>query len=847
MNRRPAVIALATVATVGAIALLLPAGVRIAAHRGLAVLGFGDTRGGLVSLGLRRVEIVGIAIGGKSTASIAVTFSPHELLGLRLDTIEIFDVALRGAVTPTGALTLDGYTAPPATSGAAKPIALPASQVRIDHVSLALETPVGSVDISGTGKLVPVVGGLSLTGDLAVTRGGLAASAPLDFTLSPSGWALALNPVTLTFPGKAGVQGVVSGQIALAGSTGAPIAGKAHIGGKDFSIGAVAIRSLVFDYDLGAGGQSAVLQLVPANGGAGIDGALTSDARGITARLKAALTDVGPYAQALGAAAATGPLQVDLSFNLAPAGVNAAPRPATLNLTYDGIAPGGVQVRNGKLAASATLDTATSTLALTSCGKISADAVTVASVGLANLSGCVGPAGDRPAYSQDRTTGRISLAGAVTDLSATSPGGADSVADIKVHALHASATFVDDLLAGFDAGMDGANLALPRLGAGFRNVAMKASSISADGAVTGSITGTFAPTSPNGPALPVAGILTGRIGDHLALALTAGAKDHLPVITAIVTERNARLDMAPTEIGKAGADLLRLTPGLTAAMSKLSGAVGLHAEADWSAPGKGLNSRGGITLKDFGAATPNFTAEGVDATIALTSLKPLITADRQKLTVKRLLVGLPLTDGEVIFGLDKRNVLNIADAHWSIAGGTVSTYDQKLDLYGPDQKLAVVVKNVDLAQLLTAANVNGLSGEGTLDGAAPLRHLGDTILVEHGFLRANAPGLLRYDPAETPAFLQGQPGEGTAILRDALKDFHYQELSLSIDGVLGGEEKIKLSVKGANPKLYGGSPIALTLNLSGALDSIARSSIEAYTKPTETARKNLRKTPGGKK
>src|SRR6201999_3833965 len=203
-------------------------------------------------------------------------------------------------------------------------------------------------------------------------------------------------------------------------------------------------------------------------------------------------------------------------------------------------------------------------------------------------------------------------------------------------------------------------------------------------------------------------------------------------------------DMPATELGEGGADIVRLLPALATSVSKLSGTLALSLSADWS--GATATSRGTVTLKDIGATTPNFTLEGLDATVGLTSLSPLATADNQVLTMKQLMVGVPLTDGRITFGLDRHNKLNIADAHWSIAGGTLGTYDQQLDLYGPDQNFGVVVKNVDLAELLKLLDVKGLSAEGKVEGVIPLRRTKDIIRIEHGVLQTSAAGVLRYDP-----------------------------------------------------------------------------------------------------
>ena len=836
-RRRRTVAFIGAGAVVAGAVLLIPTAIRSVAHRGLAALGFSDTRGGSVSLGLHHLRIADMAIGQKSKATVTVSFQPGRLIGGRLDTIEITDTVLHAVVALDGTLELDGYSAPPATQGPSKPITLPADRVMIADSMLELEAPLGQSTMSLLGTLIPADSGLHLTGTANLSGTAVTAATPIDFALSPSGWSLSLNPIRVSFAGKTDAANTAEGHLSLSGATG--IVGDGALDGEDLVIQSIPVRKLSVSFKTGPDGSAGSFQLAPKNNGAGIDAALKNDGAGITATLKAGFTEIAAIGKLVGGEI-KGPVQADLSLHIGPA---AKPRPVTIDLSYDGIAPGGIVLRKAKLREAATFDATQNALTLTACGAFSADSFTLSGFTVAKLSGCLGPMAGRALFDQD-PGGKIALGGTVANLSATLPAESGVLAEASISSGSATVDTTDGQVTGFTFELGGGAVTLPVLGAGLRDLAVKASG-SIGGAVTGTIAGAFSAAAPKSPALPIAGTLGGGIADGVTLALTAGSSDHLPIVKANIGGKMATFDMAATELGQGKADLLQLMPGLATSISKLSGTLAVSLAADWSGPA--MTSRGTITLKDIGGTIPSFTFEGFDSTVTLISLMPPATADNQVLTMKKLQVSVPLTDGQVTFGLTKNNRLNIADAHWKVAGGTIGTYDQQLDLYGPDQNLGVVVKDVDLAQLLTLANVNGLSAEGIVDGAIPLRRTKDIIKVEHGVLQTRAPGTIRYDPADTPSFLRGQPGEGTTILRDALKDFHYQQLGLTIDGVLGGEEQIKLKLNGANPTLYGGLPVALNVNLTGALDSIARSSVEAYTNPTKTVNRKLQNKPGDKK
>jgi hypothetical protein len=834
VTRRRTILILVPMLLIAGIGALVPAAIRAAAHGGLAALGFSDSRGGSVSLGLHHVRIADIEIGEKGRTTVAVAFSPSRLIHGQLDSIDVSNTVLHAVVALNGALEFDGFTMPATQPKPAKAISLPADRVDITGAALELETPFGTSTVTSNGLVTGIDDGLHLTGAVNLSGAAITGSAPADFTLTSAGWSLSLNPIHIAFAGKTDTANAIDGHLTLASASDTGLTGDADLTGENLTIQATPIGKLSLNFTAAPGSLSGGFQLSPKSGGTGIEAGVRSDATGVAATLKAGFSEVGVFSKAIGSTV-QGPVQANITLHVDPA---AAKMPVTLDLTYDGVMPGGVLLRNAKLKESGAFDAAENAVTLTSCGGFSADGLTLSGVTLAKLSGCLGPAPDGALFDQD-PLGKIAFTGIVSNLAATVQSASGTLAQATIQSLRMAAHTTDGRLTGFTAGMDNGAISLPALGTGLNTLSVKAES-AADGAVSGTVSGNFGPSAPKSPALPIAGTLGGSVASGPTLTATAGS-----MIKASLAGKTAKLDMPATELGEGGADLLRLVPGLATSASKLSGKMALSLTADWS--GAATTSRGSITLKDVGATTPNFTLEGVDTAVSLTSLSPFSTADSQVLTMKRLLVGVPLTDGKVTFGLDQHGKLNIADAHWSIAGGTLGTYDQQLDLYGPNQNLGLVVKGVELAQLLTLVNVNGLSAEGTVEGAIPIRRTKDIIRIEHGVLQTSAAGVLRYDPADTPSFLQGQPGEGTAILRDALKDFRYQQLSLTIDGNLGGEEQIKLKLNGANPTLYGGLPVALNVNLSGALDSIARSSVEAYTNPTKAVHRKLEQKPGDKK
>jgi hypothetical protein len=88
-----------------------------------------------------------------------------------------------------------------------------------------------------------------------------------------------------------------------------------------------------------------------------------------------------------------------------------------------------------------------------------------------------------------------------------------------------------------------------------------------------------------------------------------------------------------------------------------------------------------------------------------------------------------------------------------------------------------------------------------------------------------------------PAFLKSN-NEYIAILREALKNYNYDSISLSLSGETGKEQTIHLSATGSNPDFYDGRPVNLNLNLEGALDNLFKFNLGTYSIP-DRIRKQL--------
>jgi hypothetical protein len=224
-------------------------------------------------------------------------------------------------------------------------------------------------------------------------------------------------------------------------------------------------------------------------------------------------------------------------------------------------------------------------------------------------------------------------------------------------------------------------------------------------------------------------------------------------------------------------------------------------------------------------------ASGINAALKADRLSPLHLPAGQAVSIGLMDAGVPLTDGEIRFGV-QHNKLSVTKAEWSWAGGMLRAAPFEAEMNDRSETIVLEAKNVDLKQLLALAAIDGLSASGTLEGSLPVHISPDAASIEAGRLETTGPGILRYDPGSPPAFLAGDPGSSTDMLLQALTDFHYDSLSLSVDGEAGGEMTLSFAIRGSNPTFFDGYPVALNLNVGGALDTILRRGLATYRIPS---------------
>ncbi|MEX1153827.1 YdbH domain-containing protein [Parvibaculum sp.] len=326
----------------------------------------------------------------------------------------------------------------------------------------------------------------------------------------------------------------------------------------------------------------------------------------------------------------------------------------------------------------------------------------------------------------------------------------------------------------------------------------------------------FAPVRVEGDAGLAGPALDWRLVVRSALPSVAGARlaDVTGAYNLDTQKGNIRaageLGFSPGKV-----ELQTLLPALRGMVTRMSGSAAYVAEV--AVVDGGFTSSGETTLKNVGFVTTTATFAGASGTVKLASLLPPRTRGTQTLRLRMLEAGLPLENGVVVFNMD-RNGLRILDARWPFADGHIVLVSSGDDVFAPDARFNLTIEDVDLDALFRIVEVPGLSVTGRIGGTVPVAiRDGDPILLD-GKLAAEENGIIVYIGVGSDI----GSGEETKLLTDALRNFHYTELTGGLSGNANGELVLRLGLKGANPDLYDGYPFAINVKLEGSLADVIR-------------------------
>lgn len=290
----------------------------------------------------------------------------------------------------------------------------------------------------------------------------------------------------------------------------------------------------------------------------------------------------------------------------------------------------------------------------------------------------------------------------------------------------------------------------------------------------------------------------------------------------------ALLSLAPLAFAPGQVQPVDLFPAVGKTITEATGRLAATGSVQWS--GSGSRARASIPIENLSLTLEGVKFEGLNGTLNFDS-----GADAprmQLISIDRLDLGLPLRDGRIRFRITPKLVFEVEEMTWNLAGGRLFARDLVIDPFAEKRGFVLEAEGIDVGQLLAHAGTETVSATGRLRGRIPIEIIGGQVAIRGGLLETVAPGVIRYKHnAPVEEVRKSRPE--IALMIQALENFHYERVGLTIDQEPGGEALVALQIRGKNPDLMKGKPFVLNLNLSGDLVEIVDCFVEGYCSAKE--------------
>lgn len=287
--------------------------------------------------------------------------------------------------------------------------------------------------------------------------------------------------------------------------------------------------------------------------------------------------------------------------------------------------------------------------------------------------------------------------------------------------------------------------------------------------------------------------------------------------------------------------LTRLALGVVA---NVDGIVSGEGHIRWT--GDRVSSTGEFTTDGIDLAAPFGPVEKLAGTIRFDDLLGLQTQPGQRITLGSVNPGLEVLDGALTYRLLAGQRVLIEGADWPFAGGTLHLDRTILDMAGGNaKKLTFAVRGMDIAVFLQRFGFDNLQATGVFDGTLPMTFDQSGGRIEGGRLVAReGGGTIAYVGELTYKDLSYFAN----LAFDMLKSIRYRDLTIALDGDLGGEMVTQVKFSGLQQgegakrnfitREIAKLPIQFNVNIKGPFLQLI-SSIKSYYDPSLLIKQNL--------
>lgn len=249
-----------------------------------------------------------------------------------------------------------------------------------------------------------------------------------------------------------------------------------------------------------------------------------------------------------------------------------------------------------------------------------------------------------------------------------------------------------------------------------------------------------------------------------------------------------------------GLQIAQILPAFRGVVGGATGGVSADVKAFWGAKPGDFASSAEFRLANLSFRGPGVavsSTEGLDGVVRLSSLLPPKTEGAETIRLRKIDIGaLKLENGVIEFALPGDETIRVVRADFPWYGGRIGAYDAVSPLTGAESSVKLRVDAVNLGQLLAGLKIEGLSGEGVVEGVLPVAVVNGRSFIRDGSMNAVGPGVVRYvgEAASAAASSNAQ----ARLAFDLLRNLRFSKLGAKINGPLDGDLDFDLVFEGSN-------------------------------------------------
>ena len=169
-------------------------------------------------------------------------------------------------------------------------------------------------------------------------------------------------------------------------------------------------------------------------------------------------------------------------------------------------------------------------------------------------------------------------------------------------------------------------------------------------------------------------------------------------------------------------------------------------------------------------------------------------------------------------------VIDVRDISCELLGAAVTSEGGRADLAHPPFAFTVVARHLDLEQILSLEQQEGLDGSGLIDGSLPFTVTNRGVIVKDGRFEARPPGgRIRYAASPEATTTVTEANANMRLVLQALSNFHYNVLQVGAEYEEDGTLKLKTRLEGKNPDQKKSPPIHFNLTVQENIPALLKS------------------------